>query len=50
MERSYEALKQKCQQLEAERSKLEDNNLKLSEEAVRQRNMRVKAEKELQAS
>jgi len=50
VERSYEALKQKCQQLETERSKLEDNNLKLSEEAVRQRNMRVKAEKELQAS
>jgi hypothetical protein len=33
--------------LESERSKLEENNIKLSEEAVRQRNMRVKAEKEL---
>lgn len=33
--------------MESERSKLEENNLKLSEEAVRQRNLRVKAEKEL---
>ena len=47
VERSYESLKQKCQLLESERTKLEENNLKLNEEAVRQRNLRVKAEKEL---
>jgi len=35
VERSYEALKQKCQQLEGERSRLEENNIKLSEEATR---------------
>jgi len=48
IEKSYDALKQKCQILEQDRTRLEDHNKKLTEEALKQRALRIKAEKELQ--